>query len=85
MVHCELGYLFNGILCIGKEIGTLAPTKELAVKIVEKLSVDLLNAGRNIMADKDFTDFEHAEELLINGITYVGTVRKKKETFQNHS
>ena len=55
-----------------------APQPGLAQNVVLGLSAPFNNTGRNIPMDNYFTDMALAINLLQNGLTLVGTVRKNK-------
>ena len=55
-----------------------APQRGLAKNLVLELSAPFHNTRRNITMDNYFTDMALAVNLLQNGLTLVGTVRKNK-------
>ena len=44
------------------------------------ITSNILNNGRNLTADRGFTDMEIVEELLYKNLTYVGTIMKNKRS-----
>ena len=55
-----------------------APKRGLAQNVVLELSAPFNNTGRNITMDNYFTDMALGINLLQNGLTLFGTVRKNK-------
>lgn len=71
------GYPLKGIPYLGKERNS-KPAVGLAHQIVRELCRRYERTYRIITADNYFTSYELAQELLGNGLTFVGTVRKNK-------
>lgn len=79
-------YPLNGLPYVGKEGNNVA--KNLGRQVVETLAEPFYRSKRNITCDNYFTDLDLAYNLLSNGLTLVGTVRKNKrfipKEFQPH-
>jgi hypothetical protein len=69
-------YPLQGQLHVGKE-GYTAEVG-LAQRVVLDLTRPFYNTNRNITCDNYFTSMELAKTQLLNGLTFVGTVRKNK-------
>ena len=52
--------------------------QNLGGNVVKSLVAPWYQSGRNIVGDNLFSSIPLAEELLSNGLTYIGTVRKNK-------
>jgi hypothetical protein len=57
--------------------------KKLGANVVTTLTQPWYRSGRNILGDSLFTSFPLAEQLLSENMTYVGTLRKIKVTYQH--
>lgn len=71
-------YPLNGFPYLGKNRNESRATG-IAHSIVRELCKPYERTNRNVKMDNFFTSFELAQELLGNGLTIVGTVRKNKK------
>lgn len=75
-------YFYNAYIYAGKDtdgFGLLSSEKKLSKpsQSIVRLAKPLYNSNRNITADNWFSSLELAEYLLKNGLTFVGTMKKK--------
>ncbi|XP_046392323.1 piggyBac transposable element-derived protein 4-like [Ischnura elegans] len=73
----ETFYPLNSLPYLGKEGGERA-LPGLGRRVVQQLTEPYQKTNRNVTCDNYFTDMELAQNLLSNGLTLVGTVRKNK-------
>ena len=69
-------YPLKGLPYLGKE--GCSKATNLGMSVVLQLSEPYNNSKRNITCDNFFTDLQLGQQLLRNGLTLVGTVRKNK-------
>lgn len=83
MTDAATNYLYNAYIYCGKDTDGQGLTDEeqefsKPTQSIIRLSKPVHNTGRNITADNWFTSIEAVKLLLNKGLTYVGTVNKKK-------
>lgn len=74
----ETGYPLFAIPYLGKN-PTESRAKGIGHQMVRALCKRYENSYRNVTMDNFFTSYELAQEMLGNGLTIVGTVRKNKK------
>jgi len=62
---------------LGKQAGQLREVEQGA-RVVKELVSPYRRSGRNVVADNFFSSVDLAQDLLADGLTYVGTLRSKK-------
>nr|XP_022911031.1 uncharacterized protein LOC111422056 [Onthophagus taurus] len=77
-------YLYNAYLYTGKNSDGNGLTHEerkllVPTQCVLRLAKPIMTTNRNITADNYFSSIEVCIELRINGLTYVGTLKKKNK------
>jgi hypothetical protein len=70
-------YPLSGQVYLGKQPGEPREVGQGA-RVVQDLISSYRHSGRNVVADNFFTSVELAQNLLANGLTYVGTIRSNK-------
>ena len=70
-------YPLNGEVYLGRQPNEPRDTNQGA-RVVKAMVAPWYKSGRNVVGDNLFTGIELAEELLTQGMTYVGTMRKNK-------
>ena len=70
-------YPLNGEVYLGRQPGQQREVGQGA-RVVKQLVAPWRRSGRNVTADNFFTSIPLAEDLLKDGLTYVGTIRSNK-------
>ena len=70
-------YLLNGEVYLGRQPGQQREVGQGA-RVVKLLVAPWRRSGRNVTADNFFTSIPLAEDLLKDGLTYVGTIQSNK-------
>ncbi|KAM9307115.1 piggyBac transposable element-derived protein 4-like [Pholidichthys leucotaenia] len=73
----ETHYPLKGDIYLGRQPGEQREVGQGA-RVVKDLTSPWRRSGRNVTADNFFTSIPLAEELLNDGLTYVGTIRSNK-------
>jgi hypothetical protein len=76
---CEAGtgFALNALIYTGRGLNEPRHTN-LGKDVVMKLCIPYFNTNRDIITDNFFTSHALAKELLINGLTILGTLRKQR-------
>ena len=73
----QTSYPLNGQVYLGKQPDQPREVGQGA-RVVKDMVAPWYRSGRNVTADNFFTSIPLAEDLLQNGLTYVGTIRSNK-------
>ena len=73
----ETSYPLTADIYLGKQAGQLREVEQGA-RVVKELVSPYRRSGRNVVADNFFSSVDLAQDLLADGLTYVGTLRSKK-------
>jgi hypothetical protein len=71
------GFFVDGDVYLGRQNGQPAENNQ-GYRVVMQLCQRYYQTGRNVTMDNFFTNIPLAKELLCNGLTLVGTLRKNK-------